>query len=56
VDIDNFKPFNEMNGHDIGKNADGLEQLISLVLSTIEENFELTPKCAGSERIYRRTP
>ena len=52
VDIDNFKPFNEMNGHDLGKNADGLEQLISLVLSTIEENFELTPKCAGSERLY----
>ncbi|MEH6366083.1 MAG: hypothetical protein V7764_07450, partial [Pseudomonas marincola] len=44
VDIDHFKPFNEMNGHEIGKNADGLERLISLVLSTIEENFEMTPK------------
>jgi EAL domain-containing protein (putative c-di-GMP-specific phosphodiesterase class I) len=49
VDIDNFKPFNEMNGHDIGKNADGIEQLISLILSAIEENFKLTPKCAESE-------
>jgi hypothetical protein len=46
----------ELNGYDFYKKTEGLEHLISLVLSTIEENFEMTPKCAGSERLYQRTP
>lgn len=48
VDIDSFKPFNEMYGT-ICENDEQLGGLISMIVSTIEENFELTPKCAGPE-------
>ncbi len=48
VDIDNFKPFNELNGT-ISENDEQLGGLISMIVSTIEENFELTPKYAAPE-------
>src|SRR5690606_26262627 len=47
VDIDNFKPFNELNGTKREKDEQ-LGELIALIVSTIEENFELTPKSDGS--------
>lgn len=46
VDIDSFKPFNELNGS-ICENGEPLDWLISMILSTIEENYELTPRCSS---------
>ncbi|MGE6661080.1 hypothetical protein ACQKEK_10095 [Pseudomonas sp. NPDC077408] len=46
--LDSFKPINELNGT-ISENDEQLGGLISMIVSTIEENFELTPKGAGSE-------
>ena len=44
VDIDSFKPFNELNGA-IRENDEQLRGLIAIIVSTIEENYELIPKC-----------
>ena len=54
VDIDSFKPFNELNGS-ICENNEQLGGLIALIVSTIEENFELIPKCADHGPRYQRT-
>ena len=54
VDIDNFKPFNEMN-RTICENDEQLGELIALIVSTIEENFELTPKFDVPKPLYQGT-
>ncbi len=54
VDIDSFKPFNELNGTKREK-GEQLGDLIAMIVSTIEENFELKPKCASSEMRNQRS-
>ena len=44
----------ELNGTK-RENDEQLGELIAMIVSTIEENFELTPKCASSETRNQRS-